>query len=151
MTNEKLFGCDRKVLFAAWNEYRKIVGDFIDKNPKNDHGGFARVPLCNPFTWLWKTCDTALLPEFEPGKLVVDSAGHYGIVVERTPGQIYDHEYRLNCVLVDFRGTAGRVIMDADKLKPAEFPPELIEFAVSGKKDGLKEKVHEKVEEAFNA
>lgn len=151
MTNGELFNGDMNKLFAAWNEYRKILGDFFDKNPDRDHGGFARVPLCNPFTWLFKTCDTALLPEFDPGKLVVDSAGHYGIVVERTAGQICDHEYRLNCVLVDFRGSAGRVFMEADKLKSAEFPPELIEFAISGKKDGLKEKVHEKVEEAFNA
>ena len=150
MTNGELFNGDMNKLFAAWNEYRKIEGDVIDKNPKSDYGGFARVPLCNPFTWLFKTCDTALLPDFDPGKLVVDSEGRYGVVVERTTGRIYDHEFRLNWVIVDFRGTKGSVVMDAEKLKPAKFPPELIEFAIGSQKEGLKEKVHEKVEEAFN-
>ena len=154
MTNEELFKHNVVAMMSAWKEYGKIVEAFLAKTKSDgkDHemGGFARRPILNPFAWLYKTCDTALLPEFTPGGLVKDSRGRYGVILKTEVGQAYDHEWRVNCMLVDFKGTCGEMVVEAEGVEKAEFPPELVEFALSGK-GGLKEKVHEKVEEAFNA
>lgn len=158
-SNEKLFNCNKSALITAWREYREFMRDFLARNRgtanegKAEQGGFARWPIDNPFEWLYKHPDTALLPEFEPGNLVVDSEKRYGVILERRIGYVYNHMWAIECLLVDFRGTIGEVIVDADKVKPASFPPELVEFAFGDKKgkEKLKNKVHEKVEEAFNA
>ena len=152
MTNEELF--PKEQLLPAWKAYCAIVEPLLESRKKSgcsnpDYDGYAWRPVKDPFKWLYKYCDRALLPEYEPGKLVVDSEGHYGVILQRwTEDQ--DRMLTVNCVVVDFRGTSGRVAFRADKLKPAAFPPELVEFAFADK-NGLKEKVHEKVDEAFNA
>lgn len=155
MTNEELFNCDRNALMSAWVEYGKIVGSYLDKSKGTsgesvaEQGGFARCPMLNPFDWLYKSSDGALVSDFEPGKLVVDGENRYGVILERRVGRCYNHMWNLDCILVDFRGTAGKVIVEVDMVKPAEFPKELVEFALGGKSE-MKNKVHEKIEEAFN-
>lgn len=131
-------------LLWAWNEYKQIIEE-------TRPGSEPRFAITNPFYWLAKPADLAIHDSFKPGRLVVDSQKHYGIVIERR-SEVYSNcpEPTIDQVVVDFKGTRGRVIEKVRDLKPVEFPPELIEFAISGKKDGLKEKVHEKVEEAFN-
>lgn len=152
MTNEELF--PKEQMLSAWKAYCAIVEPLLESRKKSgcsnpDYNGYAWRPVNDPFTWLYKYCDKALLPEYEPGKLVVDSEGHYGVILQRwTEDQ--DKMLTVNCVVVDFRGTCGKVAIRVDKLKPAAFPPELVAFAFADK-NGLKEKVHEKVEEAFNA
>ena len=151
MTNEELFHKDQ--LLSAWNVYCAIVEPILESRKKSgcsnpDYSGYAWHPVNDPFKWLYKDCDRALLPEYGPGKLVVDSEGRYGVILKRLT-EDYDKMLTVDKVLVDFRGTLGEVIVAADSVKKAEFPPELLEFALSGK-NGLKEKVHEKVEEAFN-
>lgn len=154
MTNEELFSKGSTSLLSAWKAYCAIVEPALEKRKMSgcsnpDYNEHAWYPVSNPFTWLYKCCDTALLPEYEPGKLVVDSKGHYGIVLERRI-EDYDRMMRVNFLVVDFCGTSGKVIVRAEELKPAAFPPELVTFAFADK-NGLKEKVHEKVEDAFNA
>lgn len=158
-SNEELFKCDRNALITAWREYGKFINDFLARNKGTanernaEQGGFAKWPTVNPFEWLYKHPDAALLPEFDPGNLVVDDKKHYGVILERRLGCVYNHMWSIECLLVDFRGTIGEVIVQADRVKPATFPPELVKFAFGDKKgkEKLKKKVHEKVEEAFNA
>lgn len=152
MTNEELF--PKEQMLSAWKAYCAIVEPLLESRKKSgcsnpDYNGCAWRPVNDPFKWLYKYCDKALLPEYEPGKLVVDPEGHYGVILERWT-EDEDKMLTVNCVVVDFRGTAGKVALRVDKLKPAVFPPELVAFAFADK-NGLKEKVHEKVEEAFNA
>lgn len=152
MTNEELFTLKGQLL-SAWKSYCAIVGPILENRKKCgcsnlDYNGHAWCPVNDPFIWLYKYCDRALLPEYEPGKLVVDSEGRYGVVLKRWT-EDGDKMLNVSCVLVDFRGTSGEVILRAEKLKPASFPPELVAFALADK-NGIKKKVHEKVEEAFN-
>lgn len=132
-------------LLWAWNEYKKIIED-------TRPGSEPRFAITNPFYWLAKPADSAIHESFKPGRLVVDSQKHYGIVIERR-AEVYSNcpEPTIDQVVVDFKGTKGLVIEKVSDLKPAEFPQELLDFAVFGKNEELKEKVHEKVEEAFNA
>jgi len=154
-SNEELFKCDRNALITAWREYGKFMNDFLARNKGTanernaEQGGFAKCPIENPFEWLYKHPDTALLPEFDPGNLVVDDKNRYGVILERRLGRAYNHMWAIECLLVDFRGTIGKVIVDADSVKPAKFPKELVEFAMGGNMGGIKDRVHEKVEEAF--
>lgn len=155
-SNEELFKCDRNSLIAAWREYGKLINDFLERNKGTDNernaeqGGFAKWPTINPFEWLYKHPDTALLPEFEPGNLVVDGVNRYGVVLERRLGRSYNHMWAVECLLVDFKGTRGEVVVDADSVRPAKLPKEFVDFAMGGNMKGLKDRVHEKVEEAFN-
>lgn len=155
-SNEELFKCDRNALLTAWREYGKFINDFLDRNKGTDNernaeqGGFAKWPTQNPFEWLYKQPDTALLPEFAPGSLVVDDGNRYGVILERRLGCAYNHMWAIECLLVDFRGTRGAVIVEADSVRPAKFPKELVEFAIGGNMEGIKDRVHEKVEEAFS-
>lgn len=152
MTNEEMYGCNRGLLLSEWKEYGRVVRKYLEKAPRGEDGsgGFEMEPVDNPFEWLYKVCDTALMPEFAPGRLVVDDQGRYGVVLERMVGSILDHECRVDVVLVDFKTAVGKVKMDADKLRPAEFPPEFLDFASSYKSGGLNDRIHDKIDEAFD-
>ena len=141
MSNDEYFGCGSGKLLSMWNLYKELVAEGFP-----DYTDCAAVT--NPFEWLNKEEDAGMCQEFEPGRLVVDEEGRYGIVLERR-GHIFNNNPRIDCLLVDFKGTAGKVNADVSKLTPAKFPKELVDFVRSDNGD-LKDKVHKKVEEAFN-
>ena len=112
--------------------------------------------LMSPFAWgLRSIPDLALQDEFDPGQVVVDKkTGKYGIV----EGYVLDrwenlgsgsYGFRiLDTVNVDFGDCRSACICSS--IEKAKIPKNVMDLLCAKfEKEGLKERVHEKVDEAF--
>lgn len=115
----------------------------------------------SPIHWALAEADTALLEDFDPGQPVVGSEpgtdwfGKYGIVRcydNSTWGGGGDGFRVLRDVYVDF-GDGGLKQCKCKWLKKADIPKNVLDFVMAKcrRDDGLKERVHEKVDEAFTS
>lgn len=170
MTNLELFK-DANVLDAMWAKRQRVIAEisahqFGVCNPGDIEKYYATHTVGSeeaarhaqsPIHWAMSEADTALLGDFDPGQPVVGSEpgtdyfGKYGIV------RLYDNStwagegFRvLRDVYVDF-GDGGYRQCKCKWLKKADIPQNVLDFVMEKcrRDDGLKKRVHEKVDEAF--
>lgn len=170
MTNLELFK-DAATLDAMWLKRQAVLekytpglfgscnyGDIEEYYATHTVGkAEAAKHLRRPFEWaMCDTPDYALLPEYDPDSIVmgsepgVDWYGKYGIVKGYALDSWY-HGYRmLYYVHVDFG--SGIQKCQCPWLKKADVPKAVMDFLIAKFADGgLKERVHEKVDEAFTS
>ena len=163
MTNIELFK-DADVLDAMWAKRQRVIDEISAHQGDVDmyHVTHTASPeeaaryVQSPIHWALSEADTALLEDFDPGQPVVGSEpgtdwfGRYGIV-EGYDGSTWAPRFRvLRNVYVDFGG--GKLLVCRCKwLKKADIPKNVLDFAMAKcrRDDGLKERVHERVDEAF--
>ena len=174
MTNIELFK-DSNTLDAMWAKRQRVIAEISAHqhgvcNPGDLPRYYATHTIGHeeaanyvqtPIHWALSEADLALLEEFEPGQPVVGSEpgvdwfGKYGIV------RLYDNStwagsdcgFRvLRDVYVDF-GDGGLRQCKCKWLKKADIPQNVLDFVMAKcqKDDGLKERVHEKIDEAFSS
>ena len=170
MTNLELFRTAEK-LDAAWKKRQKIIFEqgggtkyingTVDTTEFNaTHTVSAEVAKnfqYSPFAWaLSGSVDLALQPEFEPGQVVVVEQpgsslhGKCGVITGYALTR-WGREYRiLDRVYVDLGD--GLHDISCEVLKKATIPKVVMDFLMAKfQKEGLKERVHQKVDEAFGS
>lgn len=170
MTNIELFK-DADVLDAMWAKRQRVIAEisahqFGVCNPGDVKKYYATYTvgseeaakhMQSPIHWALAEADTALLGEFDPGQPVVGSEpgteyfGKYGVVRGYDNSTWAEGGFRvLRDVYVDFGD--GRLRQCKCKwLKKADVPQNVLDFVLAKcrRDDRLKERVHEKVDEAF--
>lgn len=175
MTNIELFK-DANVLDAMWAKRQRVIAEISANqlrvsNPGDlqkyyathtvGHEAAAKYAQ-SPIHWALSEADMALLEAFDPGQPVVgiepgtEYFGKYGIVRLYDGSTWADGEkgfkgFRvLRDVYVDF-GDGSLRQCKCKWLAKADIPQNVLDFVTAkyGRDGGLKERVHEKVDEAF--
>lgn len=172
MTNIELFK-NPNVLDAMWAKRQRVIAEisahqFGVCNPGDIEKYYATHTVGSeeaarhaqsPINWAMSEADTALLKNFDPGQPVVGSepglewSGKYGIVrgYDSSTWTGSDHGFRvLRDVYVDF-GDGSLRQCKCKWLVKADIPQNVLDFVIAKcqRDDGLKKRVHEKVDEAF--
>lgn len=153
-TNIDLAAGDPGRLCAMW-VYRHQI---LEHAGKGIPDSYNISPVRSAFEWAFRRhVDLALLPEFRVGEPVISDDGRCGVVVKCSPS--YDSrcgnmdDSILDAVVVDFGNT--KVICRCRSLKKAEIPKHVMDFMLKKlssdtAKAEMRERVHEKVDEAFD-
>lgn len=172
MNNIELFESRVHALDAAWAKRQAVIEKYAPKGFRVANTGDIPRYYCthtvgeeeaakhkrSPFSWaLSNHPDLALLPEFDPGEVVIVIAegrthsGKYGLVHSYVVDKWDGDGYRiLDAVNVDFG--SGIVGYPCSALTKAEIPKPVMDFLMAKfEKGGLRNRVHEKVDEAFGA
>ena len=153
-TNMDLAAGDPGRLLAMWVSRHMI----LDLDGKGIPDSYNVSPVRSAFEWAFRNyVDLALLPEFKVGEPVISDDGRCGVVVKCKPE--YDSRSGdaddpiLDTVVVDFGDTKENC--RCRFLKKAEIPKHVMDFMLKKlgsdtAKAEMKERVHEKVDEAFD-
>lgn len=153
-TNIDLAEGDPGMLWAMWVARHQILEDDGEGIPDS----YNDRPVHSAFKWAFRgDVDLALLPEFRVGEPVISDDGRCGVVVKCHPS--YDSccedadDPILDEVVVDFGDSKGAC--KCRFLKKAEIPKHVMDFMLKKlssdtAKAEMRERVHEKVDEAFD-
>lgn len=153
-TNIDLAAGDPGRLWAMWVARCQI----LDHTEEGIPDSYNVSPVLSAFKWAFRNyVDLALLPEFRAGEPVISDDSRCGVVVKCSPA--YDSRSGgaddpvLDAVVVDFGDT--KEICRCRFLKKAEIPKHVMDFMLKKlssdtAKAEMRERVHEKVDEAFN-
>lgn len=153
-TNIDLAEGDPGRLWTMW----VVKCQILEHDGKGIPDSYEVSPVWSVFKWAFRGhVDLALLPEFRAGEPVISDDGRCGVVVKCSPA--YDSRCGdgddpiLDSVVVDFGDT--EVTCRCRSLKKAEIPKHVMDFMLKKlssdtAKAEMRERVHEKVDEAFN-
>lgn len=152
--NIDLAAGDPDRFWAMWAD-RNLI---LDKVGKGIPDSYNVNPVRSAFRWAFRnSVDLALLPEFRVGEPVISDDGRCGVVVQCHPE--YDSRSGdaddpiLDTVVVDFGDTED--FCRCRFLKKAEIPKHVMDFMLKKlsretAKAEMRDRVHEKVDEAFD-